>query len=477
MARLRALHPSLIDFSTGRVERLLAALGHPELSMGPVIHVAGTNGKGSTCAYLRAIAEAAGLKVHALASPHLVRFAERIRIAGKLITEEELDQRIDEVEAANAGQPISFFEIATALAFHAFAQDPADLCVIEVGLGGRFDGTNVFEAPAVSVITPVDYDHLEMLGPELHKIAWEKAGIIKAGRPVVAARQQDEALAVIEREAELLDAPLTLMGQDFDAYEDRGRLVIQFGERLLDLPPPSLFGAHQFANAGLAAAAILQFGDPRIDEAAIGRGVAGAVWPGRFQPLTKGPLAAMAKARGADLWLDGAHNPHVGAALAEAATRLARRDGRPVVLIFGMLGRKDATAFFPHFRALNPRVFTTLFESPNATPPEDLAAAARAAGLQAEAVDGVERGAGAGAGGARPRAARDRLRLAALRRRRAGDGAGDVADLDDRHAAAAAATPVSASHSRIFCLGMAPTFIEAMWPSLNSIMVGMPRTP
>ncbi|MGH6956978.1 MAG: bifunctional folylpolyglutamate synthase/dihydrofolate synthase [Caulobacteraceae bacterium] len=390
VARLRALHPSLIDFSTGRVTRLLAALDHPERRMAPVIHVAGTNGKGSTCAYLRAIAEAAGLKVHALTSPHLVRFAERIRIAGKLITDDEFSGLADEVEAANAGQPISFHEITAALAFHAFARTPADLCVIEVGLGGRYDATNVFEAPAVSVIAPVDYDHLEILGPELHKIAWEKAGIVKRGRPVVSARQQDEALAPIEREAEMLGAPLSLMGRDFDAYDERGRLVVQFGDRLLDLPPPSLFGAHQFANAGLAVAAMLTLADPRIDDAAIGRGVAGAVWPGRFQSLTRGPLAAKAKARGADLWLDGAHNPHAGAALADAATRLAARDGRPVTLIVGMLGRKDASAFFPHFTALSPRVFTTLFESATATPAEDLAAAAKGAGLDAEAVAGVE---------------------------------------------------------------------------------------
>jgi len=389
IGRLRALHPPLIDLSTGRVRRLLAALDHPELRMGPVIHVAGTNGKGSTCAYLRAIGEAAGLKVHVLASPHLVRFAERIRIAGKLISEDELDRRIDEVEAANAGAPISFFEITTCLAYHAFAQDPADLCVIEVGLGGRFDGTNVFEAPAVSVITPVDYDHLEMLGPELHKIAWEKAGIIKTGRPVVVARQLDEALAVLEREAETLAAPMTLMGREFDAYEQAGRLVVQTEDRLLDLPPPGLFGRHQFANAGLAAAAILAFDDPRIDEAAIGRGIAGAVWPGRFQPLTQGPLAAMARPRGADLWLDGAHNPHAGAALADACAQLSARDGRPVTLIVGMLGRKDASGFFAHFAGLNPRVFTTGFESPNATPPEDLAAAARGAGLAADAMNGV----------------------------------------------------------------------------------------
>jgi len=357
--------------------------------MGPVIHVAGTNGKGSTCAYIRAIGEAAGLKVHALASPHLVRFAERIRIAGKLISEEELAVRIDEVEKANQGNPISFFEITTALAFHAFAQDPADLCVIEVGLGGRFDASNVFKAPAVSVITPVDYDHVETLGPELSKIAWEKAGIIKAGRPVVAARQMDEALAVIEAEADKLGAPLTLMGRDFEAHEERGRLVVQLEDRLLDLAAPSLYGPHQFANAGLAVAAIQAFGDPRIDEAAIGRGIANTVWPGRFQRLDKGPLAALATARGSDLWLDGAHNPHAGRALAEAVGRLAARDGRPVALIVGMLGRKDASGFFPPFAPLNPNVFTTGFESPNATPPESLAQAAAAAGLRVAVADGV----------------------------------------------------------------------------------------
>ena len=371
------------------MKRLLAALDHPELRMGPVIHVAGTNGKGSTCAYIRAIGEAAGLKVHALASPHLVRFAERIRIAGKLIGEEELAVRIDEVEKANQGNPISFFEITTALAFHAFAQDPADLCVIEVGLGGRFDASNVFKAPAVSVITPVDYDHVETLGPELSKIAWEKAGIIKAGRPVVAARQMDEALAVIEAEADKLGAPLTLMGRDFEAHEERGRLVVQLEDRLLDLAAPSLYGPHQFANAGLAVAAIQAFGDPRIDEAAIGKGIANTVWPGRFQRLDKGPLAALARARGSDLWLDGAHNPHAGRALAEAVGRLAARDGRPVALIVGMLGRKDASGFFPPFAPLNPNVFTTGFESPNATPPESLAQAAAAAGLRVAVADGV----------------------------------------------------------------------------------------
>ncbi|MFN3521112.1 MAG: bifunctional folylpolyglutamate synthase/dihydrofolate synthase [Phenylobacterium sp.] len=381
--RLRANHPSLIDLTTGRVERLLAALDHPERALPPVVHVAGTNGKGSTVAYLRAIAEAANLRVHALTSPHLVRFAERIRVAGALIADDALSDLIDEVEAANRGQPISFFEISTVLALTAFARTPADLCIVEVGLGGRFDATNIFDAPAVSVITPVDYDHLEMLGPELSKIAWEKAGIIKPERPVVCARQMDEALAVIEAEAGKLGAPLSLMGREFDAWEERGRLMVQMEDRLLDLPAPSLFGPHQFANAGLAAAAALTLGDPRIDEAALARGVASAVWPARFQRLTAGPMAQMAAARGADLWLDGGHNPHAGRALAEAASRLVARDPRPLVLIVGMFARKDAYGFFAPFAGLAPQVITTAFDSPNAAAPDDLAAAARQAGLSA----------------------------------------------------------------------------------------------
>jgi dihydrofolate synthase/folylpolyglutamate synthase len=353
--------------------------------MGPVIHVAGTNGKGSTTAFLRAMAEAAGLRVHVLTSPHLVRFAERIRVGGKLISDDELSRRIDEVEAANAGEPISFFEITTCLAFHAFAQAPADLVVVEVGLGGRFDATNVFASPAVSVITPVDYDHLEMLGPELHKIAWEKAGIVKRGRPVVSARQRDEALAVIEAEAASLSAPLTLMGQDFDAHESAGRLIVTLEDSLLDLPLPSLPGEHQFENAALAAVALLKLNDPRIDDAAIARGVASAEWPGRFQRLTAGPLGEIARDAGADLWLDGGHNPHGARALAKACSRLSARDGRPWTFVVGLLGRKDAAGFFEALTELNPRVMAVPFSSPNHTPPEGLAEAASQAGLEASA--------------------------------------------------------------------------------------------
>jgi dihydrofolate synthase/folylpolyglutamate synthase len=389
--RLRANHPSLIDLTTGRVERLLTALGNPEKKLPPVIHVAGTNGKGSTVAYLRAVAEAAGLRVNAITSPHLVRFAERIRLAGKLISDEALEALIARVEDANAGQEISFFEITTVLALLAFAETPADLCIVEVGLGGRFDATNVFDAPAVSVITPIDYDHLEMLGPELWKIAWEKAGVIKAQRPVVVAHQMEEALEVIEREADDRMAPLFVMGRDFDAWEERGRLMVQMPDRLLDLPAPALFGGHQFENAGLAVAAALTF-DRTLGEDAIARGVSGACWPARFQRLTKGPLAALARARGADLWLDGGHNPHAGRALAEAASRLVDRDPRPLVLVAGMFARKDAEGFFRPFAEMHPKVFATTFDSPNAAPAEDIAAASLAAGLDTEIAANVEAG-------------------------------------------------------------------------------------
>ncbi len=379
--RLRALHPSLIDLTTGRVERLLTALDRPQDRLGRVIHVAGTNGKGSICAFLRAMGEAAGLRVNVLTSPHLVRFAERIRIHGRLISDAELALRIDEVEAANAGAPISFFEIATALALHAFAEAGGDLAIIEVGLGGRFDATNVFAAPSVSVISPVDYDHTELLGAELGKIAWEKAGILKRRRPGVIGRQQPEALAVIEAEAKALEAPLRRLGIEFDGFLEHGRLRVQVEDRLLDLPAPALAGAHQAENAAVAAVAALGLADPRLDEGAIARGVAVARWPGRFQRLTRGAFAARVSRAGGDLWIDGAHNPHAARALAASCADLAARDGRPVSLIVGMLARKDAAGFFAAFADLKPGMAVVGFASPNAADPKDLAAAARAAGL------------------------------------------------------------------------------------------------
>lgn len=389
LARLQALHPKLIDLSLDRMRRLCAALGDPQNRLPPVIHVAGTNGKGSTVAYLRAMAEAAGLTVHVFTSPHLVRFAERIRLAGTLITDDHLADVLDRVEQANAGLPITFFEITTAAAFVAFAEVPADLCIVEVGLGGVLDATNVV-TPKVSVIAPVDIDHREFLGDTLAKIAVEKAGIIKRGAPVVSARQQEDAETVIEAAADRAGLPLTLMGRDFDAWNEAGRLLVQMEDRLLDLPAPSLPGDHQFANAGLAVAALLTLADPRIDEAAMGRGVAATVWPARFQRLTAGPLAERAKAAGADLWLDGGHNPHAGRAVSRAVSDLAARDGRPVALISGLLANKDATGFFGAFRGVATKVFTVTFEGHAAASAADTAAAAELAGLRACACDSVE---------------------------------------------------------------------------------------
>ena len=390
LERLRGLHPIKIDLSLDRIKRLLEALGRPQDRLPPVAHVAGTNGKGSTSAFLRAIGEAAGMKVHVLTSPHLVRFAERIRLAGKLITEDALAEVLARVEAANAGQPITFFEIVTAAAFVAFAETPADLLVLEVGLGGRYDATNVIVRPAVSVICPVDYDHKEFLGDDLAGIAFEKAGIIKAGRPVVSARQEPLAEAVIENRAAELNAPLLRMGVAFDAFMQGGRMVFQHPDGLMDLPPPSLIGAHQVDNAGLAIAAALQLGNPRIDEDAIARGVASAEWPARMQRITAGPYGEAARARGSDLWLDGGHNPHGARAIARALADLAR-DGRPVTLVAGTLANKDAAGFFAALAepGVVSRVIATPFDADAAAPPERTAEAARTAGLTAEVADGI----------------------------------------------------------------------------------------
>ncbi len=385
LERLSRLHPKSIDLTLGRTERLLEALGYPERRLPPIVHVAGTNGKGSTIALLRAITEAAGLKTHVFTSPHLVRFAERIRLAGTLIGDDQLHDLLERVEAANAGRSITFFEITAAAALLAFAEAPAEILLLEVGLGGRWDATNVVPPPALCVIAPIDYDHREFLGATLTEIAGAKAGILKAGVPAVVAFQQPEALAVIEAEAEAVGAPLILQGRDFDAYAQHGRLVVQFGERIYDLPPPGLAGAHQFANAGLAVAAALALG---VDEAALS-GIAQASWPARLQRLTKGPLAVLARARGSDLWLDGAHNPHGAAALARFAADLSARDGRPVVMVAGLLANKDWAGVFEALSPVAARVIATGFDAPTAADPILLAQAARDAGLIAESAPDV----------------------------------------------------------------------------------------
>ncbi len=391
LERLKGLHPKVIDLSLGRLQRLLADLDHPERRLPPVIHVAGTNGKGSTVAFVRAIAEAAGLRTHVFTSPHLVRFAERIRLAGALISDEALADVLARVEAANAGRPITFFEITAAAALLAFAETPADLAVVEVGLGGRFDATNVVEG-AVNVIAPVDYDHAEFLGTELSGIAREKAGIAKPGRPLVVAHQPEVALREIEAEADKVGAPLLLAGRDWDAWSERGRLAVSWGDGLLDLPAPSLPGAHQVANAGLAVAALRAWGDPRIDEAAFAHGVASAVWPARLQRLTAGPLAERAAARGADLWLDGGHNPHAARALGEFARSLTVRDGRPVTLVMGVLARKDVGGMMAALAGSGVSVVSVGFEAEAAASPEALAQTASGHGLLARSAPDVTAG-------------------------------------------------------------------------------------
>ena len=347
--------------------------------------MAGTNGKGSTVAFLRAIAEAAGLRVHAFTSPHLVRFAERIRLAGSLIGDEALAEVLGRTERANAGAPITFFEITAAAAFLAFSEKPADLLLLEVGLGGRFDATNVIAAPAVSAIAPVDLDHREFLGDDIREIAREKAGVLKPGRPAVVGRQGEAALDVIEAEAERVGATLTVLGGDFDAWPDRGGMAFQHAAGLLDLPAPALAGPHQIDNAALAIAAAQALDDARITSEAIAAGVAGATWPARMQRITAGPFGQAARARGADLWLDGGHNPHAARALAGTLARMQARDGRPTTLVAGLLANKDAAGWFAALAPLRPTVLTVGGYADAAATAEHLAEAARSSGLPAHA--------------------------------------------------------------------------------------------
>ena len=333
LERLMSLHPKIIDLVLDRVWRLLAALGHPERDLPPVIHVAGTNGKGSVQAMVRAGLEAGGKSVHAYTSPHLARFHERIRIAGKLITETTLAEVLEECERANGGENITYFEITTCAALLAFARTPADYTLLEVGLGGRLDATNVVEHPALTLITPVSLDHQQYLGETLAEIAGEKAGIIKRGVPCIVGLQEDVALDVIEAKAARLDARLLVHGQHWHVAEENGRMVYQDETGLLDLPLPALIGRHQVQNAGMAIAALRHLG---LGEAECSAAVTDANWPARLQRLRTGPLIEAAGR--AELWLDGGHNPAAGEALAEALGRLPTR---PTHLICGMLNTKD----------------------------------------------------------------------------------------------------------------------------------------
>ncbi|MGN6117956.1 MAG: bifunctional folylpolyglutamate synthase/dihydrofolate synthase [Nitrobacter sp.] len=389
VARVSKLHPNKIDLTLDRMQRILARLDHPERKLPPVIHVAGTNGKGSTVAYLRAILEAAGLKVHVYTSPYLVRLNECVRLAGTLVGDDALRDALLECERANGGEPITEFEMKTAAAFLLFAKVPADVLLLEVGLGGRLDSTNVVETPLACVITPIGIDHIEFLGNTLIQIAGEKAGIIKRGVPVISAEQLPEAQAVIEQRAKQMHSPLHAAGQDWHVSVERGRLVYQDERGLLDLAAPRLFGRHQFDNAGLAIATLRTQTLFRIDNAAYERGVTGAEWPARMQRLTSGKLIDQAP-RDAEVWLDGGHNADGGRVAAAALGDLEERVSRPLVLIVGMMGNKDAKGFLVNFAGLTRHIIVVpIPDTENAMPPDVLADAVRALGMRVEAAPNV----------------------------------------------------------------------------------------
>lgn len=393
LERLKALHPQSIDLSLGRIERLLAALGNPQDRLPPVIHVAGTNGKGSTIAFVRAIAESLGQRVHIYTSPHLVDFHERIILAGPHgaapVSEDVLVDCLARAEDVNGGELITLFEITTAAAFLAFAEAPADFLLLETGLGGRLDATNTVKTPKLTIITTIAIDHVSFLGETLTEIAGEKAGILKAGVPCIVARQEREALNAISRRAEDVAAPLHVAGRDFDVYEQQGRLVFQTASRLLDLPLPRLAGRHQIDNAGTAiAAASVVFGE-KLTQASLEEGVVKARWPARLERLEIGGLHAYV-ADGTEIWLDGGHNEAGGRAVANTLAELDERVPRPVHVIWGMMQTKDATRFIAPFKGLVERIYTVPIPGePNAFSAEPLAEIACAENFDAVAVQSV----------------------------------------------------------------------------------------
>jgi dihydrofolate synthase/folylpolyglutamate synthase len=382
LERMMALHPKVIDLTLDRVWRLLAALKNPQDRMPPVIHIAGTNGKGSTQAMIRAGLEAADQKVHAYTSPHLARFHERIRLAGDLITEDALTAVLDRCYVANGPAPITYFEITTVAALLAFAETPADYTLLEVGLGGRLDATNVIEEPKLTIITPIDLDHQSFLGDTLTAIAGEKAGIIKRGVPCVVGPQHEEAMDVIETKAARLNAPLLAHGQHWHVSVERGRLIYQDETGLLDLPLPALPGPHQILNAGAAIAALRFLGK---DEAACEAAVTKTYWPARMEKLTAGALVDLAAP--AELWLDGGHNPAAGRAL---AATLKQQLPRPTHLICGMLNTKDIGGYLtPLAEIADSLTAVSIPGEANTIPAAQTARIATSIGLNARAAPDV----------------------------------------------------------------------------------------
>jgi len=390
IARLSTLHPKSIDLGLDRMRALLARLDHPEMKLPPVIHVAGTNGKGSTIAYLRAILEAAGLRVHVYTSPFLVRINECFRIGGVLAGDDELRAALEHCEQVNRGEPITIFEIETAAAFCLFAQHPADVVLLEVGLGGRLDATNVIEAPLATIIAPVSMDHMEFLGDSLTAIAGEKAAIIKRHVPVICAEQAAEAMAVIEAQANRMRAPLHAAGQQWHVGVERGRLVYQDDRGLMDLAAPRLFGRHQFDNAGLAIATLRALDAFTVGMPAFEAGIVNAEWPARMQRLVAGALVDQGP-QGCEIWLDGGHNAEGGRVAAAALGDLEERVSRPLVVIAGMLANKDARAFLANFAGLTRHIMAVQIPGrDNAMPTDRLADAARSLGMRVENATSVE---------------------------------------------------------------------------------------
>ena len=383
LKRMMSLHPKVIDLTLDRMWRCLEAVGNPHLALPPVIHVAGTNGKGSVQAMIRAGLEAEGQVVHAYTSPHLAWFHERIRVAGDIIDEATLAAVLDEVYDNNGGGQITYFEITTVAAFLAFARARADWTRLEVGLGGRHDATNVVADPRLTIITKIDLDHQQFLGETLPEIAYQKAGIIKRSAPVVVGPQHDAALEVIEKEAARLGAPVIAHGQHWHAWEERGRLIFQDENGLLDLPMPNLRGPHQIGNAGMAIATLRHLG---FGEAACEGAVTRAYWPARMQRLVEGPLVDIAGET--ELWLDGGHNPAAGQALADT---LAGMPPRPTHLICGMLSTKDVEGYLRPLAARAESLAAVAIPGEAATlPAEATAAAADAVGLKATVAASVE---------------------------------------------------------------------------------------
>lgn len=392
--RLLSLHPKGFDLSLDRIRRLLARLDDPQERMPPVIHIAGTNGKGSAAAFARALLEAGGHAVHVHTSPHLVRWHERYRMGaaggGRLVDDGILAEAVERVAQANRGETITVFEILTAVMFVLFSEHPADAAIVEVGLGGRFDATNVIAQPAVSLIMPVSLDHQAYLGDRVELIAIEKAGIMKPGRPVIIGQQDwDAAREVLIETAERIGSPAAVYGQDFIAFEEHGRMVYQDEDGLFDLTPPRLPGRHQLANAAAAIAAVKAAGFAVSDKIA-DKAMQNVSWPGRLQRLTEGKLLALAP-QDAEIWLDGGHNPGAGTAIAEAMAGEEEKRSRPLFLISGMINTKDQAGYFAAFAGMARHVYTVPVNGSDAGVPNDeLAARAAEAGLSAEPVASVE---------------------------------------------------------------------------------------